>query len=473
MLPYAEFTPDDGTWVVDAWLRLKEGDYFNLWIASSQQINNLPLVSWLFTIPLRISPTILSIQIFIIGFQLVTLLLIKKISETLDLKYYGLLVGTMFVLLPALTLNYSGRVCNPSFMVFASAFVLWTRFCNEGLKQKILLVISLIIAIQIHYAFIFYVIYFMGELFLARLIKSQFDKWLQYIYWGSTLLLGAVFLDVFNLPHLRSLTDITQSTADYMVHRNLPLESEKIRTAFLPWEMLPLLIPFFGMSIGKQKKELLQFWLMSLLFLLILGFFKSWSPHQWMLPWVLPYLLLLAIGLSQLENYKYGKIFSGIFASFLMLSCVFSFYRAFDVIRETKGVAWHGSNLETKRKVLDFIAGNYPAHQIYIASPQAFSNIATNPRLIFEKQMGYVALVTLPGEYRNKVSLGGAGGASRSVFIEESETHGGFKKFAELIAKPRGLTQVFQYGAVNVWEGPVPVDTEYWPRIAPMERRVR
>lgn len=109
-----------------------------------------------------------------------------------------------------------------------------------------------------------------------------------------------------------------------------------------------------------------------------------------------------------------------------------------------------------------------------MGSPQAFSNISTNPKLIFEKQMGYVALVTLPGEYRNKVSLispNSTGWVNRALFIEEHETHGAFKNFSELIAKPRGLTQVFQVGSVFLWEGPVPVDVEFWPRITPMEHR--
>lgn len=479
VLPYAEFTPDDGTWVVDAWLRLKEFDYFTLWISTSQQVNNLPFVSWLFTIPLRISPTILSIQIFIVGIQLVTLVLIKKISQTLKLKWHGLFVGAMFVLLPALTLNYSGRVCNPSFMIFASAFVLWSRLCNEGLKQKYLLAISLIVAIQIHFSFAFYILYFFAEQFLSKSIDAKFEKPLQYIYWCSSLLFGAVYLDLLNLPHIKSLADLTQSASDYMYHRNLTTEMNKPRQAFFPWEMIPLLIPFFQNSkVFQNSKDslfltkrfhLLLFWNFSIFFLLALGFIKSWSPHQWMLPWALPYLFLIAVGFERIESFRHGKFLSYLLALCILLSSSLSFYQSLNIIRDTKGVGWHGSNLGTKKAILDFISKNYPGHQIYMASPQVLSNISTNPKLIFEKQMGYVALVTLPGEYRNKVSLGGI---NKALFIEEGETHGAFENFSELIAKPRGLVQVVQIGSVFLWEGDIPFDIDFWPRITPMEHRL-
>src|SRR5271154_4771067 len=76
--PVAEFTRDDGSWLLDAWLRLKEHDWFTLWITSSQGVKNFPLTSWLLMVPLALHASADSAQWLVIAVQLAMLVLVWR-----------------------------------------------------------------------------------------------------------------------------------------------------------------------------------------------------------------------------------------------------------------------------------------------------------------------------------------------------------------------------------------------------------
>lgn len=118
LLPYSEFTPDDGAWILDAWLRLKENAWFTPWLLTSQSLPNSPMVSWLFALSLALYPGLLSVQIFLIIVHIATIFLIYRIGKYYQLQTQGVLTALFVFLLPGLALNYQLKLCSrPKFIM--------------------------------------------------------------------------------------------------------------------------------------------------------------------------------------------------------------------------------------------------------------------------------------------------------------------------------------------------------------------
>src|SRR3954471_6964929 len=59
LLRQAEFTTDEGNWILDSWLRWTEHRWLTPpWLPTSQGIRQLPLVSWIFIPSLAIWPSV-------------------------------------------------------------------------------------------------------------------------------------------------------------------------------------------------------------------------------------------------------------------------------------------------------------------------------------------------------------------------------------------------------------------------------
>jgi hypothetical protein len=226
-----------------------------------------------------------------------------------------------------------------------------------------------------------------------------------------------------------------------MTHRSLPQELSKPTGWFFPFELFPLLLAMIYIprkeDRSSERSALWLYWLTSVLVLLLVTFYNSWSPHHWVLAWVLPTLFLMEIGWEYLAIWRGWKWVAPLLIAFILATGLQTYLDG-KIIVESGGAAWHGSSLSVKRKALEFIAREYSHFSIHLAAPGYWNN----------SLMGWSCLLALPGEFSGRVSRGNAG----TVLIEERNVPGGAGPGFPDFALMHGWKPVFSVGTLVLWE---------------------
>ncbi|HUP55819.1 MAG TPA: hypothetical protein VM598_00090 [Bdellovibrionota bacterium] len=453
--PYAELTSDDGSQLLDAWMRLQEGDWFSLHVRSSQGPRFSPLASWLLAAALSVRPSVTAVQALVLGLNLIALVLVRQVARKLRLRLEGLLTGFLILLLPALSLNYTGKLCNPGFILPASAWVLWARFCRRGRSRWIHLALSLFFALQIHFSFVIHAAWFLLERFMPRL-KVRIPGPFALV---PALLLLAACLGAPGLPLLKNLVDLIAPGSGYMAARSAPIGGFLENSWFIPVGILPL---FAQLSSGPallaaRPSARRALWLhlsFSILALAASPLVLEGSAHQWVLAWVIPALLLLEMGLERLSRSSIRR--AAALTVLLLVMATRDYVGAFALIALSGGTGWHGPNLEARRDILSFIAQKRPGDSIVLAGPPAEANASLS---------GWLALATLPGEFGGKLRL--QPGTGRTVVIREMGSLGWSPECDSV-----KMAMLHSSGATSVYQAQGPLDPT-WPAIGQVKARPR
>jgi hypothetical protein len=453
--PYAELTSDDGSQLLDAWMRLQEGDWFSLHVRSSQGPRFSPLVSWLLAAALWIRPSVTAVQALVLGLNLIALVLVRQVARKLRLRLEGLLTGSLFLLLPALSLNYAGKLCNPGFILPASAWVLWARFCHRGRSRWIHLTLSLFFALQIHFSFVIHAAWFLLEGLMPRLkarIPGPFAL-------APPLLLLAACLGLPGLPLLKNFADLITPGSGYMMARSAPIGGFLQNSWFIPVGILPLfaLLSRGPSLLAARPSGRRALWLhlsFSILALAASPLVLEGSAHQWVLAWVIPALLLLEMGIERLSRFSIRR--AAVLTVLILVIATKDYFVAFTMIAFSGGTGWHGPNLEARRDLLSFIAEKRPRDSIVLAGPPAEANASLS---------GWLALATLPGEFGGKLRL--QPGTGQTAVIQELGSLGWSPELGS--AK---LTLLHASGAASVHLVQGPLDPT-WPPIGQVKARPR
>jgi hypothetical protein len=476
-LPISELTADDGQWLLDAWLRYKEHDYFKLWISTSVGGKFLPGLSWLLVIPLAIKPALISAQLLVVGTQLLSLEFIRRIAVRLALSSRGLIAGALYVLLPALCLNYSTKVCNVSFILPAGAFFLWAFVCHEGKKRIVLTTVAFLVALQSHYSFAVYIPVLLAlafsrflpqELALGSGAKSQ-KFWRAFGVFIAALVLGASLFPRL-LPQVRSLVDLLSPGSGYMVSRSVPVEQGSPQGTFLPFELIPLLIalvlvPVVAAGKSAAARAARDLWVLTAGSILVLASFALWGTtayHHWLLPWVPGSLLLLEMGIELIPKLVGPTRGRGLAAAAIVLCVGLAAAQSLYVgiaIAKNGGTGWHGPTASTKQEVLSWIADHYPEAEIALAVPGVEWNTSLD---------GWTILASLPGEFAGRVLRPQTGANQGVVLIEERGTEGSDPGFAAQ-AEARGMKPIHEVGEIRLWW--LKSLTGVWPQVRTLTQR--
>jgi len=460
--PIAEFTSDDGTWILDAWLRLKEHDWFTLWVTTSQGVKNAPLVSWLFALPLKLWPSVTSVQLLILIFQVATLLLIRKIGQALRFRDEGLVAGGLFVFLPSLCLNYSQKLCNPSLIVFASALVFWARHCNRGFRRWLYVGLAMAFAVQVHYAFVIYAIPLAID---AAGLAEKYPSGRKFRMGMACAALALLVLSCFlpgMFPHLRSMVDLVVPSSNYMLERSAPYDPASSSRFVLPFELIPCLLGLVFTARSKLRSTprigIWHFLVTSIGLLAIVAVYSSWSPHPWMLPWVLPTLLMTEIGLEQSSTFGY-RWMPRLLTFMIILSTIGQSGYLHHEIATAGGTGWHYPSLSTRRDVLKLISEREPRARIVLATPGTAWTYSV---------VGWSALCSLPEEFLGKVAMAQSG---ETVILEEMGVPNWNPKFQEA-AQSFGASEIGKVGSVRLWKTASALQG-VWPTVVPVTARLR
>ena len=243
-----------------------------------------------------------------------------------------------------------------------------------------------------------------------------------------------------------------------MIHRTSPALSAQAVEWFVPWELLPLglacfLIPRYVR--GGARLQLGVFWIVSLLALAATALLFPWSPHHWILPWVVPGLLLTELGFAWLParaRFSPRALVAGVFVA----NAIFQSGLVALELQRTAGAAWHGPEFSIKKEAMAFIAEKFPRHRLLMATPgEEWTG----------SLVAWTAFASLPGEFLGRWSPRGPG----TLFIEERDAQGAFSGFPE-VARAREWLPVWSHGSITLWEAQGAIEG-LWPRVTVIESR--